>query len=176
MCIEKESSFGRDSSREYLRNILLVRLTILAIFFGMLSRVLFGAESTETDGGGHITVRLMDASNGKPLKGVSLGFEFTTETGRALKFWNAVTNTEGRVVISLPEPVPERIVISYSPNEVGSCSDVDFLIARVLKAGIVAEYKCNDDKTKWPSKATPGELVLFARRVSLWERIKREIP
>ncbi len=152
----------------------LVWFAVGTILLGVFSSGLVATQSIEKEG--YITVRLLDANNGKPLKGVSLGFLVWEGKGRAVELSNAITNADGRIVLRLPSPVPERVGITYSPNEVRSCSDEAFPTVQILKTGIVAEYKCDDGKLKRFPTRTAGELVIFTRRVSLLERLRREIP
>jgi hypothetical protein len=56
------------------------------------------------------------------------------------------------------------------------CSDEAFATAEILKIGKVAEHKCDQGKFKTTPTAAAGELVVFARRVTRWERVWREIP
>lgn len=98
------------------------------------------------------------------------------ENGKSLSPSRATTNAEGIAFLNLPEPAPENIELSYSSDEIGSCSDIGFSTAQILKTGLVAANKCN--LGMFNNTATPktGEVVVFGHRISLWERIRREIP
>jgi hypothetical protein len=89
---------------------------------------------------------------------------------------DALTNDQGVATFELDEPAPERIEINYSPNELWYCSDRAFPTAQILTTGLVARYTCDDGKLKWSATAKPGELVVFSKHVTLWERMRREIP
>jgi hypothetical protein len=88
----------------------------------------------------------------------------------------AVTDANGIAIFPLPEVIPERVGIDHSPIELRWCSDEAFPTAEILKTGKVAEYKCDKGKFKKTPVAAAGELVIFARRVTSWERVWREIP
>ena len=122
-----------------------------------------------------LTLRVIDGKDGKALKGVSLAVIWD-EKGQHFLL-SAITDAEGAAIFHLSAPIPERIGITYSPNEVWACSDIAFPTVQILKSGIIAQYKCNDRRRlKWTTPPKAGELVVFAKRVSLWERMRRELP
>jgi hypothetical protein len=129
--------------------------------------------SSETS---HLSVRILNAKSGSPIKGVSVGISITNEKGRSVGLSDAVTNDEGVATFGLSDPAPERIEITFSPNELGYCSDRAFPTAQILKTGLVARYTCDDGKLKWSANPKPGELVIFTKHVTFWERMRREIP
>ena len=115
----------------------MVRLLIATVFTAAVSSLFF------CQAGSRLSVRLLDAKNGKPLKGVAVFLMIRNENGKSLSPSRATTNAEGIAFLNLPEPAPENIELSYSSDA-----------------------------------ATPkaGEVVVFGHRISLWERIRREIP
>lgn len=105
-----------------------------------------------------------------------MGLSITNEKGRSVGLSDTVTNGEGVATFDLNDPAPERIEIIFSPDELGYCSDRAFPTAQILKAGLVARYTCHDGRLKWSANPKPGELVIFTKHVTLWERMRREIP
>ncbi len=91
------------------------------------------------------------------------------------EYSNADTNREGMAIFDLHE-YPERIYVLYSPFELRGCSDIGFPTDQILKTGLIAKSSCSDVNSKWPVTPKPGELVIFFERVTLWDRIRQEIP
>jgi len=149
---------------------------LLVNFVVLIATVTAGRSLCSSETGHHLSVRILDAKSGKPIKRVSVGLSVTNEKGRSVGLSDVVTNGEGVAAFDLAEPAPERIEITYSPNELWNCSDIAFPTAQILKTGVVARYTCDDGKLKWPATAKPGELLIFSKRFTLWERMRREIP
>jgi len=118
-----------------------------------------------------ISVKVLDAETGQPVKGVWVSLDYKPR----LKQLNAKTNSHGIVGFHLLVPLPERIGLSFGPNEFGSCSEIEFVTDQILKTGVVAGNTC---KTRPGPSSAPeaGQLVVFGKRVTLWQRVLREIP
>ena len=123
-----------------------------------------------------ISVRVLDSETGKPLKGIWVPLSELSEKYKPKKVLNAKTNSRGIAEFQLPEPLPERIEFSFGPDEFASCSEVQFAIDQILKTGVVAGNRCATSKPKSSARAAKGELVIFGKRITLWQRILREIP
>jgi hypothetical protein len=142
--------------------------TLAAMFVCLVSTlVLFAAAS--------ITVRLLDAKTGKPLAKTAVTLA-VTENGKIIFQSHSNTNSNGLAVLSLPEPIPERISLSYGTPDLGICSDIAFPASDILTTGLVSKNRCYAGELPHPVSARPGEIVLFGSPVSLRERILREIP
>jgi len=159
-----------DALRRSLRTI--VSLTSLAVFSASLS------PAALSQSGPLLSVRLLDAKSGKPIKGVSVALLVGNEEGRPVSIFR-VTATDGLATYQLPAQVPERVGIDFSPIEVWVCSDIAFLTDPILKTGIVAKYKCAPDVSKQAVAAAtpkPGELIISTRRISRRQLMLRELP
>ena len=161
------------SGKKVFRSNLRISVGVCALILGLSSASLFTVESSENEN--RLTVRLLDARHGKPLARISVGI-LVWQQGRTVDLGDAVTNANGVAIFHLPDVIPERIGISHSPIELRWCSDEAFATAEILKIGKVAEHKCHQGKFKTTPTAAAGELVVFARRVTRWERVWREIP
>jgi hypothetical protein len=128
------------------------------------------------DTGHHLSVISLDAKSGKPIKHVSVGLSLRNEKGRQVGLSDAVTSGAGIANFDLADPVPEYIEITYSPFELWSCSNIAFPTAQIFGVGMVARYTCDDGRLKWSATPKPGELIIFSKRITLWERMRREIP
>src|SRR5581483_3915032 len=122
----------------------------------------------------HISVRVIDAKTGAPLKGIWLGLSAWRPDGLELPI-HSQTDAHGLASFPLPEPTPEIVELHPDFTEIGWCSDLGFPTDRILKNGVVAKLRC-DYGTKWSGSLNPGELVVFAHHLSLWERMRVEIP
>jgi len=90
---------------------------------------------------------------------------------------NKKTTKAGLIVFTLPNPIPRHLGFSMDPYLNRGCSTGEFSPEEVLRSGAVAKYdstKCGP--TKVVVKATPGEIVVLDRPLSLAERVAREIP
>lgn len=128
-----------------------------------------------------VTVRVIDARNGKPYKGLYLKIEllkamqtsqgFRTEArARANLIAEKIgrTDDKGEVRVDLPTPPPGVINISSGPT---ACGAGYFQTRVVMKQGAVGENHC---KTKWAKagvhfQAKPGEIIYFATHVGFIE-------
>ena len=122
-----------------------------------------------------ITVLLVDAKSGKPLEQAAVTLT-VSENGKVIFRSHSNTNSKGVAVLRLPETIPERINLSYSTPNLGSCSDIGFPTSEILTAGLISKNRCYGGKLPRPMNATRGEIVLFGGPVPLGERIRREIP
>jgi hypothetical protein len=161
------------SGNKAYRSNLAIWIAVCAFLLCVSSAGLFTVESSAQQN--RLTLRLLDPGNGKPLARVYLGI-LVWQQGRAVELAHAVTNADGIVTFHLPDMIPERVGITHSPDELNWCSDNAFPTSEILKTGIVALDKCDQGKLKTTPTAAAGELVLFARRVTFWERVRREIP
>lgn len=125
-----------------------------------------------------ITVRVLNAKDGRPLSGVLLlayapakkPNVARTEQERLLA--SATTDGDGSAALRLPDRISE-VIISYGDLFVGRCTPWSaFLTAKILKRGVVARNTCSGGKFEYAAAPKPGELVLFAKKWSWWERMK----
>ena len=121
-----------------------------------------------------ISVRLLDFETGKPVSGVWVPLSEVDERGP--KVLNAKTNSQGVANFQLPQPLPDRIQISFAPDEFASCSEIQFMTDQILKTGVVAGNTCKSAKPKPSALPASSQLVIFGKRITLWQRIRREIP
>jgi hypothetical protein len=145
-----------------------VHATVSVMFICLIcTRMLFATAS--------ITVRLLDAKSGKPLARSTVTLT-VTENGKVIFQSHLNTTSNGIAILSLPEPIPERIGLTYATPDLGSCSDLAFPTGEILTAGLVSKNRCYAGELPHPVTARPGEIVLFGSPLTLWERIRREFP
>jgi hypothetical protein len=123
----------------------------------------------------NLTVIVLDGNTGKPIKGVHALSVISVE-GRP-KGLNQETNGNGVAVFHLTDSIPERFGFDFPVEEFGLCSDgMPFSTEQVLKTGIVSRNTCAGARFQYSAPPRPGEVVVFGKRVTLWQRILREIP
>jgi hypothetical protein len=126
---------------------------------------------------GHdITVRILDAGSGKPLTHIWAGLEVLEGTNKARRLSDARTDSRGIAIFHLADPLPERIGLLFGAHEFGNCSEVQFLTDHVVNGGVVGRNYCVRPGIGYSMSPRPGELVIFGRRITLWDNIRREIP
>ncbi len=133
------------------------------------------------------TVRLINARSGKPLKDVAVTisawngewkYDPKKPSAKKTKI-HATTDAEGRALFRLAQPLPEHIGFLLVPPDdfAGCCCGQNLSPEKVLQSGAIADYdqsKCGDLKSKVVPK--PGEIVIFEKKLTALERMRREIP
>jgi hypothetical protein len=147
------------------------RCAVLSLLFAMLlgSPIFAGAEHL-------ISLRIVEAKTGKPIQKVTASIVKWNKDGRVEVLSQGMSNAEGFIIFHLSEPLPDRIGFDFSPNELGYCSDLAFSTAEIVSTGVVAQNKCQTSDAKFSFNRKAEEITLFAQKVSLWERIRREFP
>ena len=135
-----------------------------------------------------ITLRLIDAKTGKPLRKVPVTmFSWNGPTAfrpddipKDQLIFHGITDSEGRAIFSLPRPLLAHIGFSVgTPVDFAGCWHIggDVSPEKVLQSGLVAEYdesRCGKLRTQVSKR--PGEVVVVERRLTVGEKIRREIP
>jgi hypothetical protein len=137
---------------------------ILKIFIVvcLLSAAVLSASFCQT---GHIlTVRVLDARNGKPLKHIRMWLGWLK--GPQLPM--VETNDAGIAAFHLPDPLPGGRPWISSPF-IDFCSGREVAIDQVSDKGTVGENNCG--KAKFSGNPNLGELVIFGRRLNVFQRI-----
>jgi hypothetical protein len=120
-----------------------------------------------------ISVKVIDAETGQPVKGIWVPLDDKSQLKQSL---TAKTDSHGVAGFHLSGPLPERIGLSFSPLEFGSCSELEFVTDQILRTGVVAGNSCKSSKPKPYVTPEAGQLVIFGKRVTLWQRVLRELP
>jgi hypothetical protein len=135
--------------------------------------------------GQNLTIATLDGQSGKPLKHITV-FLYASDldlypTAKGIQLLGrAETSADGSVQLSLPSPVPKMLLVSpeWDFRWITSCEkpqtktlyDTDI----VLKSGVLADNSNCGPKGQLTAKltATPGRIVLFARKLTARERFK----
>jgi len=114
---------------------------------------------------GHIlTVRVLDARNAKPLKHVRVWLGWL----KGPELPSVETSDAGNTAFHLPDPLPTGRPWLSSPF-IDICSDWEVSIDQVFVKGMAGENDCGT--AKFSGNPNPGELVIFGRRLNLFQRI-----
>jgi hypothetical protein len=132
-----------------------------------------------------ITLRLVNAKSGKPLSKIAVSMHAWNGTLDIHKpsdskhvIVGATTDADGIAVFHLPQPAPEHLGFNVCcPWDLAGCWHLsDVSPDTVLREGTVAEYNDKCGKLRRPISAKPGEVVIAERKLTLWEKMRREIP
>jgi hypothetical protein len=139
----------------------------------------------------NITLRFLDAESGKPITGISVSVFAWDEnegrqeppSGQVLKIdRNAQvvkTDKEGNAIFRIYEPILKYLVID-SAGELRGCSARRFSMEELIRSGVIASYSTGQPKwcveLKAHATAKPGEIVIFDKRLTLWDRMRQEFP
>jgi hypothetical protein len=121
---------------------------------------------------GQISVLLLDESNGKPILGASIlvGVPHSNPNVNKLRLQ---TDSQGRATFSFADSTPVRFSLIVGPD-IELCAR-SFLTEQVLTSGAVQNFECGVQKFHYSPSPKPGELVVLARPVSVFERMLREL-
>jgi hypothetical protein len=132
-----------------------------------------------------ITVRLIDIHSGRPLANEPLEINFEDAHGaETSQRFEARIGADGFLKFPVPKPTPSQITVIQRPDlmrhPLYACSINQSLdIQLLIKGGVV--LLCSIPPRGCPCKIgkqvsqitnTPGELVLFARHLTWWEKLR----
>lgn len=130
-----------------------------------------------------VTLRLIDAESGKPLKGISVGIMVPDkDQSRGPNNKEGVLlvvveiDKEGRGKFRVPEPPPQYVEFTSS-GALHGCSDRKLSIEEALRTGLVAAYHYDPAHPGWcaelkaQASAKPGEIVIFDKSVTNLDRL-----
>ena len=134
-----------------------------------------------------ITVRLINARSGKPLREVPVTmFSWNgpatyspDNIPKSELAAHTATDAEGRAVFHSAQPIPQHIGFSVgTPLDFAGCWRLqDSSPETVLHSGVVAAYnEARCGRLKQQVSAKPGEVVIFEKKPTLWEKMRQEIP
>jgi hypothetical protein len=123
--------------------------------------------------GEHLSVRVLDARSGKPITDIPLLLGVPVENKNVNRLRDK-TDSQGTVTFHVDDPIPDSFWLIFGPDIV-LCHGITFSTEQVLKTGVIADNKCKGPKLGFNGSPKSGELVVFVKRLSLWELIKREL-
>jgi hypothetical protein len=165
----------------------LIRISRICILFaGLLIFARSGFAQVD------VTLHLIDADTGKPLKGIGVSVSaWDKNEGRqkppppgVIKIDRnrkiVTTDKEGNGIFHLYYE-PALITLYIFSSDLRGCSSTRrFSIEEVLRAGVVAGYDAGTPKwcgqLKAHASVKPGEVVIFDKRLTAWDRMRQEIP
>jgi hypothetical protein len=128
-----------------------------------------------------VKVCLLDTKTGKPLKKTAIsliGYNgiYNYKTTQLSVFLLGLTNKEGAALFTVPDPLPEHIGFVTDATTTARCWSESFTPQVIGQTGAVGPNICSGAPVGMQVKANPDEVVLFAKRFTLWHKILREIP
>lgn len=124
----------------------------------------------------HIEVLVLDGTSGKPVRGAWVSLRGMGQSPEANWLRSEQSNSQGMAEFSFPDPIPERVSLSFDINAFGSCFDTDFPTERILKSGIVAGDFCAAPPVYSSHQPFAGQLVMYGRAITARDRISEAIP
>ena len=119
-----------------------------------------------------VGIRVVNGSNRQPLSGWKLTVFFVnpSQSKDAVKGSPpVVTNSSGVALFALPKPTPELLKIYAFPPTTEKEWYPAFLTTETSVL-LLTGVQCEDGKTK---PADPGQILVLAHRVTLWDKILR---
>lgn len=162
-------------------------MLVVPLFISAFSRAqnFTGLESGVLTESAEIRVRLIDCRDARPYTGrpVSLRF-FHREGTPPIPDLQAKTATDGTAVFRLSEGMPRQFMADPGTgNDLYPCSTLlPISVHDVVSQGMVSRCsknvqgcRCKFGKAVSGLKAVPGELILFARPITRWERVRSSL-
>lgn len=123
-----------------------------------------------------VRVRVIDVKSGRAVSGkrVRVDFQYNYPEVRQGPVLRA--GADGVVALHLNPPLPKSLIVELTIGNWVQCSSGLVQLSPVLDSGVVDENHCKpgpDQKQTYT--ANPGEIVVFTRHISRWERL-REFP
>ena len=134
-----------------------------------------------------VTLRLIDAESGKPLKGISVGIMVPDENESRGPNEQGVTlllveiDKQGRGKFRVPEPPPQYVEFAGN-GALHGCSDRKLSIEDALRTGLVAAYHYDPTHPRWctelkaQASAKPGEIVIFDKPMTNLDSLLQRHP
>jgi hypothetical protein len=135
--------------------------------------------------GQSIKLRLVNAKSGKPLSKTNAAmcmwdgtFDIHRPAYPARVCVTAITDKSGTAVFQLAMPPPEHIGFDIGGlRDFAGCWRLPGISPEnVLRSGLVAAYSEECGQLRAPLTVRPGEVVIADRQLSLWEKMRTEIP
>jgi hypothetical protein len=123
-----------------------------------------------------VSIKLVSATDGRPQTGIHFALSIADPRLKTRGLVNAKTNSQGVAVFRIPDPLPERVSLVFAPDEFMLCSEVEFSTDQILRSGAIGTNTCGNATISASMRPKPGELALFGKSVTLWQRILREMP
>ncbi len=132
-----------------------------------------------------IVVRLVDVRNGAGEKNCSVALLSSTSSKPAQQRWltkRVDTGADGRARFSITAPLPSFVLTDVNLHDCLQCGPLGVMpIGDILRTGMMSgmdgrnrrgERYCRPDLKKLEEiTAKPGEIVIFVRRLSFWEKL-----
>lgn len=131
-----------------------------------------------------VTVRFLDPKSGTPICKMWVGvtqYKGNLPNGPkgpipveyVLAHFNAQTNENGEVAVTLHDPIPTFIQIqSFDLWNSGPRIPT----SEVLGSGVVLTYSRRAKRSEVKPAPRPGEIVFVERRLTRWDRMRMELP
>ena len=130
---------------------------------------------SSTDGH-HIYLLLLNGKSGKPVTDVQVLLKGAGQNSNGNWPQSVRSDTHGMAKFFLADPIPEKVGLSFEINEFSSCSISEFKTEQILQNGVVAENICAVGKIYSSHPPVAGQLLVYGRAVTLWQRIGQSIP
>jgi hypothetical protein len=118
-----------------------------------------------------VTVRVVNARNGKPLKGYRVWLQFHPAGETTLRKLDEDSDSDGIAHFELEEPLPETIHVALSQGDYRSASG-EVKRLELLNSGVTLQIAPSLLGRKASHLSSrPGEVILFVRRWPWWARV-----
>jgi len=120
-----------------------------------------------------ITVRLLDASSGHGMSGESVWLQFY-RPDKTLQQIEHKTGRDGIAHFQLTEAAPE-IYVAASGSRLWCAGHLTESPQNVFSHGASSPASCTPKDSVARIAPRPGEVILFARPMTLWQRLMRPL-
>ena len=120
-----------------------------------------------------ITVCILNAKNGKPMKGAIAQIIIGTAhdpnwSDPGARFLYQKTRDDGVATFDLGPTPPKTMFVEDASGLSAQCAGGEFSLIKIQSEGIVQANQCGKVRGPVPP-AKPGEVILFTRHLRWWE-------
>ena len=142
----------------------------------------FIAAQTET-----VRVRLVYLKSGKPVKGQPVILDLgdprripPAEWRSGAKSPKQITSSDGIAAFTVSKPLPDVLFVEYENGRIEGCAretliPLDEVTRHGVTLGVDKDFgaSCKGDRNIIKRMAArPGEIVIFVRKLSIWEKMR----
>jgi hypothetical protein len=149
----------------------------------LLMLLMAGSTQSANTAAPDMGVRLVDVRNGRVFANEIVNVQFHVPRTPELQTLEQKTGTDGTAKFRLPEPLPASIVVFATNERLYPCSSRDGInTQKIIHEGLVSRCskstqgcRCKFSRQVSEIQNKAGELVLFARPVTRWEKFLQHI-
>ncbi len=128
-----------------------------------------------------VRLRVVYLNDGKPAKGQLISLTLGDPQKNSSPIESATTDPDGVALFSLSDPSPLVVWVDEDNGRIEGCAKSEVIpLEAVMKLGVTIGVderfgrSCKGDRSAIEQlKAKPGEIVVFVRKLTIWDSLRR---